>query len=203
MRKYLLGLSLVASSTLAVMAAPPTGAQKDEFYAVCVGISQNAELCRCKADAAMTLIDERFMGVVIASMKGGSPAAALPYRPWQFARMAAGILDELGYSEVDVMGVSWGGAMAPYRDRNVRHWSTPSARNPGIFVMLGGARVAMAVRHLGFTGRDELARALQSKRSADGWVRRREPSTRLSSLPCSPVMFASSLLTWLDFVLTA
>ncbi|MFA7638759.1 MAG: poly(3-hydroxyalkanoate) depolymerase [Parvibaculum sp.] len=43
---------------------------------------------------------------------GGSPAAALPYRPWQFARMAAGILDELGYSEVDVMGVSWGGAMA-------------------------------------------------------------------------------------------
>lgn len=43
---------------------------------------------------------------------GGSPAAALPYRPWQFARMAAGILDELGYNEVDVMGVSWGGAMA-------------------------------------------------------------------------------------------
>ena len=30
------------------------------------------ELCACKADAAMTLIDERFMGVVIASMKGGS-----------------------------------------------------------------------------------------------------------------------------------
>ncbi|MEP0710147.1 poly(3-hydroxyalkanoate) depolymerase [Parvibaculum sp.] len=43
---------------------------------------------------------------------GGSPSAAFPYRPWQFARMAAGILDELGYGEVDVMGVSWGGAMA-------------------------------------------------------------------------------------------
>ncbi len=43
---------------------------------------------------------------------GGSPSAAFPYRPWQFARMAAGILDELGYNEVDVMGVSWGGAMA-------------------------------------------------------------------------------------------
>ncbi len=76
MRKFFLGLSLLASSTLAVMAAPPTAAQKDEFYSVCVGISQNTELCRCKADAAMTLIDERFMGVVIASMKGGSPAAA-------------------------------------------------------------------------------------------------------------------------------
>src|SRR5690606_9206635 len=43
---------------------------------------------------------------------GGSPAASFPYRPWQFARMAAGILDELGYDDVDVMGVSWGGAMA-------------------------------------------------------------------------------------------
>lgn len=76
MRKLLLGLSLMALSGLPVLAASPTAAQKDEFYAVCVGISQNAELCRCKADAAMTLIDERFMGVVITSMKGGSPAAA-------------------------------------------------------------------------------------------------------------------------------
>lgn len=75
MRTLLLSLSLVAASCLPVAAAPPTAAQKNEFYAVCVGISQNAELCRCKADAAMSLIDERFMGVVIASMKGGSPAA--------------------------------------------------------------------------------------------------------------------------------
>ncbi|GEM_PF-473854 len=76
MRTYLLAIALLGGSSLAVMAAPPTAAQKDEFYSVCVGISQNAELCRCKADAAMTLIDERFMGVVIASMKGGSPDAA-------------------------------------------------------------------------------------------------------------------------------
>jgi hypothetical protein len=59
-----------------VLAAPPTAAQKEEFYAVCMGIAQDATLCGCKADAAMTLIDERFMGVVIASMKGGAPAAA-------------------------------------------------------------------------------------------------------------------------------
>lgn len=58
------------------LAAAPTAAQKDEFYSVCMGIAQDATLCGCKADAAMTLIDERFMGVVIASMKGGSPAAA-------------------------------------------------------------------------------------------------------------------------------
>ncbi len=74
MRKIVLALALVVFAAPAM--AAPTAAQKDEFYSVCVGISQNAELCRCKADAAMTLIDERFMGVVIASMKGGSPAAA-------------------------------------------------------------------------------------------------------------------------------
>jgi hypothetical protein len=38
-----------------------------------MGIAQDATLCGCKADAAMTRIDERFMGVVISSMKGGSP----------------------------------------------------------------------------------------------------------------------------------
>lgn len=56
--------------------AAPTPAQKAEFYSVCVGISGDEELCTCKADAAMELIDERFMGVVISSMKGGSPAAS-------------------------------------------------------------------------------------------------------------------------------
>ncbi|UYN98641.1 MAG: hypothetical protein KIT02_11875 [Devosia sp.] len=73
--------SLAAALTAMVLLAgpalaAPSAAQKQEFYDVCMGISQNAELCGCKADAAMTLIDERFMGVVIASMKGGAPAAA-------------------------------------------------------------------------------------------------------------------------------
>lgn len=62
--------------TQPAFAAAPTAAQKDEFYRVCMGIAQDARLCGCKADAAMTLIDERFMGVVISSMKGGSPAAS-------------------------------------------------------------------------------------------------------------------------------
>lgn len=72
-------LAVLALSFVAVVpafAAAPTAGQKDEFYRVCMGIAQDAALCGCKADAAMTLIDERFMNVVIASMKGGSPAAA-------------------------------------------------------------------------------------------------------------------------------
>ena len=43
---------------------------------------------------------------------GGSPAPTLPYRSWQMARAASKILDRNGYGIVDVMGVSWGGAMA-------------------------------------------------------------------------------------------
>ena len=70
-------LALCALLLLAApaLAAAPTGAQKDEFYSVCMGIAQDAALCGCKAEAAMTLIDQRFMGVVIASMRGGAPAA--------------------------------------------------------------------------------------------------------------------------------
>jgi poly(3-hydroxyalkanoate) depolymerase len=43
---------------------------------------------------------------------GGSPTPRLPYRPWTLARLTAQLLDELGYDEVDVLGVSWGGALA-------------------------------------------------------------------------------------------
>lgn len=66
----MMGVALTAP----VFAAAPTPAQKTEFYQVCMEIASDDTLCSCKADAAMTLIDERFMGVVIASMKGGSPA---------------------------------------------------------------------------------------------------------------------------------
>jgi len=43
---------------------------------------------------------------------GGSPAPALPYRPSTLARLAAQLLDRLGHGRVDVLGVSWGGALA-------------------------------------------------------------------------------------------
>jgi len=43
---------------------------------------------------------------------GGSPAPRLPYRPWTLARLSARLLDQLGHDQVDVLGVSWGGALA-------------------------------------------------------------------------------------------
>jgi poly(3-hydroxyalkanoate) depolymerase len=43
---------------------------------------------------------------------GGSPAPTLPYRPSTLARLSARLLDQLGHRQVDVLGVSWGGALA-------------------------------------------------------------------------------------------
>lgn len=43
---------------------------------------------------------------------GQSPTALLPYRPWQICRHVTKLLDKYGFDKVDVMGVSWGGAMA-------------------------------------------------------------------------------------------
>ena len=43
---------------------------------------------------------------------GGSPTPRRPYRLWHVSRLVAGILDELGHPQADVLGVSWGGALA-------------------------------------------------------------------------------------------
>jgi len=43
---------------------------------------------------------------------GGSEAMLLPHRLCAFADVAGGALDLLGYGEVDVLGISWGGVLA-------------------------------------------------------------------------------------------
>ena len=79
--RFVATLAALGLLTMPALAAP-TAAQKDEFYALCMGIAQDAKLCGCKADAAMTLIDERFMGVVIASMKGTASPASDDYNAY-------------------------------------------------------------------------------------------------------------------------
>jgi hypothetical protein len=84
--RALIKTSLLLGWCLAVVPAQaaPTSAQKADFYATCMSIAQDDVLCSCKADAAMELIDERFMGVVIASMKGRAtaPEDAVPYNTY-------------------------------------------------------------------------------------------------------------------------
>src|SRR5258708_20028022 len=43
---------------------------------------------------------------------GGSPAPLIPYRFSKHAWLVAKLLDQLGYRQVDALGVSWGGALA-------------------------------------------------------------------------------------------
>lgn len=43
---------------------------------------------------------------------GGSPSSRRPYRLRRLVKALAGMLDELGFDEVDVLGLSWGGGVA-------------------------------------------------------------------------------------------
>src|SRR5450432_451404 len=72
------------------------------------GIGANWELAKPFLDAltSTTAIIFDVPGV------GGSPRPLLPYRPSTLARLAAGLVAELGYAEIDVAGVSWGGGIA-------------------------------------------------------------------------------------------
>jgi hypothetical protein len=66
----------------AAHAAPPTAEQQTEFLATCLNVAPEAgELCTCKAEAAMTLIDSEFIAVVIASMQG-KPVASEHYQAY-------------------------------------------------------------------------------------------------------------------------
>jgi poly(3-hydroxyalkanoate) depolymerase len=53
---------------------------------------------------------------------GGSPAPLIPYRLSGLARLLARALDELGYREGDVLGISWGGAVAQQFARQHPEW---------------------------------------------------------------------------------
>jgi poly(3-hydroxyalkanoate) depolymerase len=43
---------------------------------------------------------------------GGSPAPVLPYHLATAAPLLSGLLDQLGYQQADVLGISWGGGLA-------------------------------------------------------------------------------------------
>lgn len=74
------------------------------------GIGANIEAV---APLAQALGDR---GFVIFDMPGvgGSPEPVVPYNPFTMAWTTAQLLDALGLDQVDVMGVSWGGAMAQH-----------------------------------------------------------------------------------------
>ncbi|WP_245488489.1 poly(3-hydroxyalkanoate) depolymerase [Mesorhizobium sp. Pch-S] len=72
------------------------------------GIGASLEMLMPFADA---LVDREIIAFDVPG-SGKSEATILPYRLWMLSMLASGVLDQLGYGRVDVLGVSWGGALA-------------------------------------------------------------------------------------------
>ena len=92
---------------VAIRPGPRTGAPRRPLL-LFNGIGANLEL----AAGFMTRLGGVESVIFDVPGTGGSPARLLPYRPWVIARMAARLMTQLGYADIDVMGVSWGGGMA-------------------------------------------------------------------------------------------
>jgi len=75
---------------------------------LCNGIGASIEL----VEPFIAALDGVEIIVFDAPGVGGSPRPALPYRFWNLACLVVRLLDQLGYREVDALGVSWGGGLA-------------------------------------------------------------------------------------------
>ena len=76
---------------------------------LCNGIGASLELFQPFVDA---LDPQR--GVIRFDMPGigGSPAPVVPYHVFTLPSLLGGLLDQLGYEQADVLGISWGGGLA-------------------------------------------------------------------------------------------
>ena len=114
---------------------------------------------------------------------GGSPTPPSPYRPGAIARLAEGLLDHLGYFHADVLGVSWGGAIAqqfavvnPHRCRRL----VLAATSPGAFMVPAHPSVLLKMA----TPRRYVDRAHAYRVAGDvyGGVFRRDPQAVAATL---------------------
>lgn len=88
-------------------AGPPNGKPPILFFN---GIGANTEVA---APLPAMLNDRDFITFDMPGV-GESPAPKIPYNPFMMARISARLLDRYDMDVVDVMGVSWGGAMAQH-----------------------------------------------------------------------------------------
>lgn len=100
------------------------------------GIGANIEAVAPLAE----MLTERTFVMFDMPGTGESPEPVVPYNPFTMSWTASQVLDQLGLGVVDVMGVSWGGAMAqhfalqhPKRTRRV----VLAATTPGMLMVPG------------------------------------------------------------------
>ena len=98
---------VVAGRPIRIAVRPGTGAGPPLLLANGIGASLETFDPFVEAlDPAIEVIRFDVPGV------GGSPLPARPYRFSGLARMLAGLLDQLGHETADILGISWGGALA-------------------------------------------------------------------------------------------
>ena len=119
---------------------------------LCNGIGSSLELLDpfvAVYDPATTVIRFDVPGT------GGSPAPSLPYHLAVLARTLGGLLDQLGHERVDVLGISWGGALAQqFAWQNPRrcHRLVLVATSTGAMMVPGRASV---LARMVISGRDD------------------------------------------------
>jgi len=87
---------------------PPEGGEDNVPMLFFNGIGANLELTQSLGD----MFPDREILTFDVPGVGLSPVTQWPYRHWMLARWTRKLLDMYGLETVDVMGVSWGGALA-------------------------------------------------------------------------------------------
>jgi poly(3-hydroxyalkanoate) depolymerase len=110
---------------------------------LCNGIGASLELLQPLVDA---LDPQREVVRFDMPGIGGSPLPAVPYHLVTLAPLLSGLLDQLGYQQADVLGISWGGGLAqqfaircPSRVRRLVLVATA----PGALMVPGNPRVLL------------------------------------------------------------
>lgn len=136
------------------------------------GVGGNAELLE---PFVLALRDHPVITFDIPGV-GYSPLPALPYRLSGMAKLAKGLLDELGYSQCDVLGISWGGTLAQQFARSYPQYCRRlvlAATTPGVLMVPGAPSVILKMA----SPRRYLDSAYARRNVGDiyGGVFRREP----------------------------
>jgi poly(3-hydroxyalkanoate) depolymerase len=127
----------------AIRVAVREGAPGRPPLLLCNGIGASLELLQPFVDAL-----DPPRGVIRFDMPGigGSPAPVIPYHLAASAPLLSGLLDQLGYQQADVLGISWGGGLAQQfalsRPDRVRRLVLV-ATGPGALMVPGRPRVLM------------------------------------------------------------